>query len=280
MFVTLADKRFVALTNGSLVSYMTPMAATTVQRIQNEYVRRTQLNSRYSLRAFARDLQISPSYLCEVLKGRRLPSSRILEVWQTRLGLKTPPRVQLRSSVLNSLNWVHLSLLEIISAAASRGSEFSSLAEALEISSTALEKALKELQQCGLIKQVRRKSFAVIKHPLFADGVASSRLRELHKEFLELAIQRLEFLNFDQKDFNANVVLLTSEQVRILESKIKSVLSDLPMITKFNGSIDSSPRRLYGFSTQLFELSKSISDPKSSTNKTGIQVVKRRRIIK
>lgn len=35
-----------------------------------EFHRRRQRNFRYSLRAYARDLAVSPSYLCEVMAGK------------------------------------------------------------------------------------------------------------------------------------------------------------------------------------------------------------------
>lgn len=47
--------------------------------LKSELKKRSEKNDRYSLRAFARDLGMSPSYLCEVLGGKASLSPRRIE---------------------------------------------------------------------------------------------------------------------------------------------------------------------------------------------------------
>lgn len=47
--------------------------------LAQELARRQSRNLRYSLRAFARDLQLSPSFLCQILSSKRGFSSKSAE---------------------------------------------------------------------------------------------------------------------------------------------------------------------------------------------------------
>ena len=47
--------------------------------LNEELQRRRARRSAYSLRAFARNLRMSPSFLCEIMGGRKLPSPVMAE---------------------------------------------------------------------------------------------------------------------------------------------------------------------------------------------------------
>jgi hypothetical protein len=47
--------------------------------LEQELARRQSRNLRYSLRAFARDLQLSPSFLCQILAAKRGFSAKSAE---------------------------------------------------------------------------------------------------------------------------------------------------------------------------------------------------------
>jgi hypothetical protein len=54
-------------------------AMTLAQVLQEEFDARKERNSRYSLRAFARDLRIDPSNLSKLLAGKRKPAESVIE---------------------------------------------------------------------------------------------------------------------------------------------------------------------------------------------------------
>lgn len=68
------------------------MNSQVVQILQRELGRRCRLNPRYSLRAFARALEISPANLSLILNRRRSPSKRTIELVLEKLELKASER--------------------------------------------------------------------------------------------------------------------------------------------------------------------------------------------
>ncbi len=55
--------------------------------LQSELVRRMRVNPKYSLRAFARFLEIDPSSLSQYLRGRRKFTEKQVETLALKLGL-------------------------------------------------------------------------------------------------------------------------------------------------------------------------------------------------
>lgn len=63
---------------------------------------RKEKNPAYSLRAFARQLSVSPSFLCEVQSGRKGLSRQRAELLRQKLGLPTSSATAAGQSVLVS----------------------------------------------------------------------------------------------------------------------------------------------------------------------------------
>lgn len=68
--------------------------------LKAEYKKRKSRNGSYSLRAFARDLGLSPSRLCEVLQGNCGVSERTIETVASRLKLTSGARSHLKDLVI------------------------------------------------------------------------------------------------------------------------------------------------------------------------------------
>jgi transcriptional regulator with XRE-family HTH domain len=70
------------------------MRVSVLEALHSEFAKRRSKNERYSLRAFARFLQLEPSYLSKVLRGHRrmsLPTiTKIAERLRITDGDKTP----------------------------------------------------------------------------------------------------------------------------------------------------------------------------------------------
>lgn len=57
------------------------------RRLERAFLRRKAINSRYSLRSFARSLGIDHATLSQAMRGRRRVTARTIRSWGPRLGL-------------------------------------------------------------------------------------------------------------------------------------------------------------------------------------------------
>ncbi|MEN0058238.1 MAG: TIGR02147 family protein [Bdellovibrio sp.] len=190
-------------------------------------VERVQKNSSYSLRALARDLDVSPAMLSEVLKGHKTFSPATALKVSQRIGLtefeqeyfltltqwdsaKTPEMKVALAKRLVTLNpshavkdlsldlfriiadWYHLPILEMTRVA---GVEFTprSLAKQLGISVIEAETALDRLLSLELIEKVAAKKYKKTSNRILATAkIPNSALREYHRQMLNKAIESLE----------------------------------------------------------------------------------------
>jgi transcriptional regulator with XRE-family HTH domain len=70
--------------------------------VTREYARRKSGNSRYSLRAFARSLDVDHSTLSQIVRGRRRVTRRVIRAIGPRLRL-TQPEIEASCAVENDL---------------------------------------------------------------------------------------------------------------------------------------------------------------------------------
>jgi uncharacterized protein (TIGR02147 family) len=190
-------------------------------------VERSAKNSAYSLRALARDLQVAPSSLSEVLKGsKHFSANMALQVAQ-RLGLtedeqeyflllvqmataKSPamkdalqrrlkivnPKAEVRDLSLELFKvvaeWYHFPILEM-----SQLTKFDftpkSIAKKLGISAVEAELAIQRLVELELLEKDRHGIYQKTDgHVLAESGVPNSALRSFHKQMLAKASESVE----------------------------------------------------------------------------------------
>ncbi len=91
--------------------------------LDDEFNRRKARNTRYSRRAFARDLKLDPSHLSKILAGKRLPSDRVLRRIIPQMGncdrvITRGPggraRISLANDYADFLQWQNIAVLELL----------------------------------------------------------------------------------------------------------------------------------------------------------------------
>lgn len=254
-----------------------------------EYRRRSSVNASYSLRAYARDLDLSPSRLSEIFSRKNGLScqnaARIAgvlklegpdrEVFETSVqashARSAKQRAEARSRLLKILqrpkefqirhdefrlisDWCHLAILELLSL---KGFVLSprAVSEKLGISVPEAKAAIDRLLRLGWIQMVRDRpvvaeAFRTINSP----SAASKALRSFHAQMIRKAERSIEFQRTEDRDLHG--LLLAVEKKNL--PKAKKLLYEF--CKEFNHQVGSKPgdgEAVYALTLQFFEMTES-----------------------
>ena len=161
-----------------------------------EFKRRKMRNANYSLRAFARDLGMSPGAISEVIRGKRPLTQRAIKRLVDAPGLS---QVLLNSSQMNQgahetflelekfeaiSGWEHFAILNLIKTKDFR-SDLAWIAKRLNIKVVIVRKAVERLKTLNLIAVDDKGQFSRTKERLTTpNNISSAALREAHLEEL------------------------------------------------------------------------------------------------
>jgi len=222
--------------------------------LQQELAKRCGTNPKYSLRAFAKFLGITPAFLSNLLKGKRSVTQSSIEKFSERLGLRPDdlakfqnfhfkgPRSPRSSGTrkprpksipdFNQVHldqfemisdWYHYAILELIRV---RGFDPSPrwMAKALSVNIAEVHAALERLERLGMISrsadgkiQDTSKNYTTTGNP--STAVA---FRNLQKGVLQKAIVALEELPIEKRDQTSLTMALDSKLI----PKLKLMLKD------------------------------------------------------
>ena len=249
--------------------------------LQNHFDVRTKRNARYSLRAFARLLEIDPSSLSQILAGRRGVSLKLLNKFCTRLGVSPdevarvtqgyllkvtgafPPKMnddyhQLSLDTFAIISeWYHYAILELTFV---KG--FSSkpqwIAKMLGISVQETKTAIERLQRLDLLEEKngklkKTKSFLTN----FSDGITSSALKHFQRQVLQKALESIDVVPQDFKDITSITFPMDLKNMGAAREKIKAFRREMCASLE-NGE----PTAVYNLAIQLYPISKSIGELK------------------
>lgn len=216
-------------------------AQSATEFIQDELLRRTRANRNYSLRAYARDLGLSPGELSEIINGKRKVSLKNAAKISEILGLSpdeerylyqlvnsktTPARSPQSQSEVLTLDlfrvvsdWYCFAILNLADTR-----EFSwdpsSISKRLGISVIEVRDALKRLERVGLI-EASKSEYKIAKDFVFtSEGVPSEAVRQYHKSMLEKAKTAIDSQPVNERYFSGVGLSIDA-------SKLKSLHRDL-----------------------------------------------------
>lgn len=244
-------------------------------------------NPSYSLRSYARDLEISPSTLSEVLNGKKGLSSALaasvakklkLQDWEIRYfcdlvakeHAKSPKARSAANERLESLklennvrlinqkaikaltSWVDLAILELTYLKEFKNST-KWIAQRLNVDEHRITSSVKRLLEAKLLEVDKKTGAWSDVSPLFTstDGVPNEFIRNFHKTVLNRA---LEELNHD--DLSARTVKTVIFSVSEANAfKAKSILNDaIAQIVSLADNSIQERTEVMCFSGQLFSL--------------------------
>lgn len=251
--------------------------------LSTELARRRLRNKSYSMRAFARDLELSPSRLSEVLNGHEGLSEQSAERVAARLALKTKEREYFRDLVLATsarnrtvrkfatermtelreldklkrleenkfrliADWYHGAILELTQTKGFRA-DSAWIAARLGITRSQAADAIARLDELGLIKIEANGKWSVPPEAVVSSSdIPSSAIRKFHRQVLAMAMESVIEDANEEREFQAMCVAIPKSRMNEFRREMQKFM------TKFWHDIESDPDKtdLYYLAMQLF----------------------------
>lgn len=199
-------------------------------------------NSGYSLRAFAKRLQLSPSGLSEILSGKRKVSKDMAEKILRNMG--SNPREQHKILSLfdggktseNKSNYLEISAdqfhvigdwfhFAILSLAETKGFRAEPLwvAKRLGIKVSEAETAMERLHRLGMAKWSRKQKTLELTHAQFStsDDIANQAIRKSHQDDLEMSGRMLQETPVEKRDFTSMTMAIDASKMAQAKKMIR-----------------------------------------------------------
>jgi len=229
--------------------------------IQQEFEFRTKGNPSYSLRAFARDMGLSPSQMSDILRGRTgLSSKKALEV-AAQLGMneqesqcfqalvevehgRSQAIVQKAQDFLkthafadrfNGLtedefrlisDWHHFALLSAMELDNYDGS-LNWLAHELNLSLAQVEDAAKRMLKLDYIDLKDGKFILKDLMLKTSSGVPSAALKKFHKQHIQKSLQAVDEVSLDKRDITCMTMAIDLARLPVAKEMIKNFRREL-----------------------------------------------------
>ena len=246
---------------------------------------RAALNPMYSLRAFARDLSISPQQLSNVMSGRRGLSLTVAQRLTEQLELNERQRIlfleslkakfskskcerEISSARLAELNqntisrnlemdhfrvisnWYHFAIVQLIKTKNGRNKTMVQFAERLGISENETRLAFARLERLKLIKRAAR-GWETNSGAMVAEQTRPNEaIRNFHRQILEKAIEALAFQGKDERYGSSSVLPIKVTDLPRAKKLIQKFRIDFDKLVSDASSADE----VYALSIQFLRL--------------------------
>jgi len=247
-----------------------------------ELVRRIKHNPRYSQRAFARQLKLSPGELSELLRGRRKLSLRSAIRVSKHLGLSPgetkhllglvqrentdavlahetlthsdhPPSLQSHALSLDMFalvsEWYCFAILNLVECENFNSNE-AWIARRLGLSLSQVRLALDRLERVGLISRDRQKIRVTPDYVISPEGIPSEAIRNYHKQILQKAIQALDVQTVEEREISGVTLSINPQNLGAMKRELSAFLDQ--MAEKYSGG--KQRKEVYQCEVALFRL--------------------------
>ena len=244
--------------------------------LQRYFERKKKSSPGFSMRALARKLNVSPSFLSRVMSGKKPVPDPLLKKLAGALDVEPeflavlPQKSRKRTQIANThadeyeivkkeaevvlRNWFYIAILELTTLENYDGS-VEMIATRLRLSPTAVEIALRELQAIGLLENKSgryRKTKSKIR---FASAVSTHLIRKFHDDMMaqcQTELRSATSVESFQKRLVTGVTLSCSpEAVQAAKRKLAECLYEIA-----EGLMASPGTEVYHLAMQLFPLTK------------------------
>jgi len=255
--------------------------------LQQEFEKRKQINSAYSLRAFARDLGFSAPRLSQVLNKKQGLSVSAAEDVAEKLKLGQEEKDWFCDSVgaLHARNfkkreefskkieaykenaksftelqleyfkvisdWYHFAILELTYLEDFQ-SDKNWIAETLGITLTEVIEAIERMKSLNLIREVDGKLEDVFQYLATGNDIPSLSLKKFNIQLMKLAMEALYDRDIHEREFSSNVISISKEQLPEYKQKLRDFRN------QFDFEAGNNPKKdaVYCLSMQFFELTR------------------------
>lgn len=257
------------------------------QILKEELNHRCEQNPRYSLRAFARDLELSPSRLSEILNEKQGLSRKAALKITKKLGLREEEakhfcdlvsvkharshrekedaqlRLLQRQSEIEKdeffqlqldafkiiSDWFHLGILELMNMKGFRSDE-RWISRRLGVSVIQVELAVERLIRVGLLKKMNGQLLATKKEGWIPGGVPSESIRKFHRQVLQKAVEAISTQPVDQRILGTHFLALNKQDIKEAAKEIENF--QLKFTRRFQS--EQPKDSVYCIAMQLFKI--------------------------
>ncbi len=241
------------------------------QHLQDELLKRAKKNARFSIRAFARQLELEPSSLAQILNGKRKLTFKMCERLSLKLGISPSKLVALMKAEaprvthfdrFNKINedafrtiadWHNFAILELTRTDGFKGN-INWIARVLGITTaeahTAVER-LKRLNYLSVDTEGRWKD-SLSSAVNSGNEYSTPAFREHQKQILTKAVEALENVPYDERVQSSMMLVGSRERVTEAKRRILNFIEELDEYMKNGDTHDE----VYSISVSLFPLSK------------------------
>lgn len=253
--------------------------------LKDKLSERCQKNGKYSLRAFARDLEISPQRLSHILSGRHGLSPEAALNVAINLGMneqeikffcalvqekharskllknEAKEKLQEITSVYKDLSlehfkvisdWYHFAIMELTLVQGFQ-SDAKWISKALGVTEIEVKMAVERLMKLDLVEMDAKGNLSITGQ-FFADpkGTPSQALRNFHRQLMEKATRALEIQKVEERDFSSTILAIDENDL----PKAKQVLKKFRTDFDKEFSARKKKSKVYCLGMQFFNLQK------------------------
>lgn len=205
-------------------------------RLQEEFTRRMRVNERYSVRAFAKSLELDSSTLSQILSGKRFLSDKKMKEVCEKIGIVAPGESRADSADYNLLeldsfavisDWYHFAILDLTLLKTFKN-DSRWIAQKLSIQPFEALRAIERLKRLGMLVEkkgrlMKGQSF----YTNYAEGVTSAALKEYQRQVIKKALHSVDNCPQDRKDITSMTIATNSKRLKEAKEKIKNFRREL-----------------------------------------------------
>jgi len=248
------------------------------QKLLHEYLQdKKKINPRFSLRSFARLMQMSPSQLSSLMNGKKDLTKKIASKIIENLKLDHETSMEILTGLVPDASIYHTEPIELKVLTSDEFTALSNwyyyailglanlnynqanpdwIAQKLSLDEETCKKALLRLIEMGIVKTQEDGSFIqVIKNLTSTADIPSDIIKRAHVQNLQMAISKIEDVPINLREYSS--ITMSADIKKI--AKIKRMITEFKhkLCGEFN---KGSATEVYTLSIQLFPLTK-IGEP-------------------
>lgn len=239
-----------------------------IELLEKTFAERCRKNPQYSLRAFARALDMDPSTLSAILRRKRTLTPKTARRLVEKLDIASPAHAQtLLLSVIEPIgasvpeydefaletaemisSWEHFAILAYFETNAKKR-DVRSIALRLRLPQPVVIEALHRMQKIGLVEEVKTEWKLKSKNFATPSNVPNAALREANRQMVLKAAESIDLFDVEQRDVTGITFAADSKRLKEAKTMIKDFRRKLVDFLE-NGDSD----QVYRLNIQIFPL--------------------------
>jgi uncharacterized protein (TIGR02147 family) len=195
-----------------------------VDQLKNELLKRSSKQPGYSLRAFAKSLDVSPALLSLVLNNRRAPSRVFVEKVEAATGLRSPTESMSTNArmeeIESSAGWISYALLSLLETFDFQVNE-GWIARRLRISVFELRDTVQKLTESGLLSTANRVWKQTTPAIRVNNSKSTAHTRRFQRELIERSLDSLDRDPPEMRDHSSITFAVNTKDLPAIKDEIR-----------------------------------------------------------